>query len=133
MTALLLSFLLLSLSGCGEAPRTDEESVALIQQYFQAQQNGDIDAAVAMSPPSVREQMQGVLLQAIQDRGTVIRYVIESIEPNTVYSGKYYLANVRVTGRTLDGEESDSMEMVTALRKLSDDQTYIVAHKMGNH
>ena len=131
VVAVLLTLMLLH--GCGEAPRTDEESVALIQRYLQAQQAGDIQAAVALYPPPAREQWQSFLQQTVQDLGAVNDYVIESIEPNTVYSGKYYLATVRVNRHMASGEDYSSMEIVTALRKLSDDQTYIVSHKIKHH
>jgi len=114
------------LNACGEAPKTDEESAALIQEYFRAQQAGDIKAAASMFPAGAQEQQLAFLQQAVSDRGMVKQYVIESIEPNTVYSGKFYLASVRVTG----DDDRSSIEMVTALRKLSEDQTYIVSHKI---
>ena len=100
-------------------------------QYFLVQKNGDIEAAVAMFPPELQAQMQLLLTQAVVDRGTVKQYVVESIEPNTVYSGKYYIATVQVTGRKADASfNTSSTEIVTAFRKLSEDRTYIVAHKI---
>ena len=124
--SLALLLVVMLLTACGQAPKTDEESVALIQQYYQAQQSGELGAAAAMYPAAARMQWQAFLEQGVSDRGAVKQYVIESIEPNTVYSGKFYLATVRVT----TGNGRESIEMVTALRKLSEDQTYIVSHKI---
>lgn len=120
----------LILSACAEAPQTDEESAALIERYFKAQQDGDIKTAAAMYPLEQQQQWLSFLQQAVNDRGRVSQYVIESIEPNTVYSGKFYLATVRVNGGAAEEENAGSIEMVTAFRKLGVDQTFIVSHKI---
>ena len=117
--------------GCGETPEIDDQAAVLIRQYFQALKSGDTEKAVAMYPENVQVQWHVFLQQAEADRGVVKQFVIESIEPSTVYSGKYYIATVHVTGRKADSTfNTESTEIVTAFRKLSEDQTYIVSHKI---
>lgn len=115
--------LLLLLTGCGEPSQADDESTVLIQSYLQAQQSGDLATAAAMFPQKSRLQWQDFLRKSIQKRGQIKEYVLESIEMNTVYSGKYYLATVRVTGA-----HANSLEMITAFRQVSEAQTRIVSH-----
>jgi len=129
MVAVLVLGLLLA--GCDETPQIDDQAAVLIDRYFQALKSGDIDKAVAMYPEKVQVQWQLFLKQAEVDRGVVKQYLIKSVEPSTVYSGKYYIATVHVTGRKTDSTfNTESTEIVTAFRKLSEDQTYIVSHKI---
>ena len=121
----------LLLNGCGETQQTDDQAAALINQYYLALKDGENKKAVAMYPDDVQVQWQLFLKQAEMDRGVVKHYVIESIEPSTVYSGRYYIATVRVTGRKANtGFNSESTEIVTAFHKLSEDRAYIVSHKI---
>jgi len=117
--------------GCDETPRIDDQAAVLIDQYFQALKSGDIEKAMAMYPENVQVQWNLFLKQADVERGVIKQYNIKSIEPSTVYSGKYYIATVHVTGRKADSTfNTESTEIVTAFRKLSEDQTYIVSHKI---
>jgi hypothetical protein len=128
---IVLVLLGLLLNGCGETQQTDDEAAALINRYFMALKNSEIETAVAMYPNDVQAQWQLFLIQAEKDRGAVKHYVIQSIEPSTVYSGRYYIATVQVTGRKDDSAfNSSSTEIVTAFHKLSEDQPYIVSHKI---
>ena len=121
----------LLLGGCDETPEIDAQAAVLIDQYFQALKSGDNAKAVAMYPDDVQAQWQLFLQQAEQERGVIKQYAIKSVEPSTVYSGKYYIATVDVTGRKADSTfNTESTEIVTAFRKLSEDQTHIVSHKI---
>lgn len=124
VAGLLLSSLVTACSA-PSGPSPDDASVALIEQYLQVQQEGDLAAAAAMYPDESLQQWQAFLQKSVRDRGQVQDYVIESVEMNTVYSGKYYLATVRVTGA-----EANSLEMITAFRQVTEDQTRIVSHKI---
>lgn len=111
------------LTGCENKAETDGEALALINQYLQLQQAGDLDAAVALYPEEAREQQRALLDSFVAKRGAMKSFKIQSIEPNTVYSGKYYLAIVRVVGA-----KNEVTEMITVLNRLSDDRTYVVSH-----
>jgi hypothetical protein len=123
---------LLLLNGCSELKQTDKEAAMLIQDYFQRQQDGVINAAVQMYPVADQSHWLAFLQQAAKERGAVKAFVIESIEPNTVYSGKFYIATVRVTSSVAGGDDQTSLETVTALHKLSDDHIYLVSHMIKN-
>jgi hypothetical protein len=110
---------------CGETAQTDKQEIAMFDRYFQALQAGDIDAAVALYPEDTRPRWRHFLQDLEEKRGAVQSYTIEAIEPNTVFSGKYYLATVHVVG-----SKKETTEMVTVLRKLSDKQIHVVVHSL---
>lgn len=118
-----LIFLSALLSGCGDTAQSDGMALQLINQYFQVQQAGDIEAAIAMYPLEAQAQQRSFLQSLHEKRGAVQSYTIESVEPNTVYSGKYFTATVRVVGL-----KKETTDMVTVLHKLSDEHPYVVAH-----
>ena len=97
----------------------------MFDRYFQALQAGDLEAAVALYPEESRDQWRSFLQDLEAKRGKVKSYTIESIEPNTVFSGKYFLATVHVVGSI-----KETTEMVTVLRKLSDKQIHVVVHSL---
>jgi len=113
------------LSGCDNKSQsqTDAEAVGLINQYLQFQQDGDIETAIAMFPAEVQDKQRALLQSFVAKRGDIQSFAIEAIEPNTVYSGKYYLAIVHVVG-----SRQEATEMITVLNKLSDNRSYVVSH-----
>jgi hypothetical protein len=113
------------LVACGETAQTDQQEIAMFDRYFQALQAGDIDAAVALYPQDTQARWRHFLQDLEDKRGAVQSYTIESIEPNTVFSGKYYLATVHVVG-----SKKETTEMVTVLRKLSDKKIHVVVHSL---
>ena len=122
-------FLLLAvplwLGGCEETAQTDQQEIGMFDQYFQALQAGNFDTAVALYPEDARDVARNKLQDLETERGKVQSYKIESIEPNTVFSGKYFLATVHVVGT-----KKETTEMVTVLRKLSDKQIHVVVHSL---
>jgi len=122
MLLLVASF---SLSACGENANTDKQEIAMFDQYYQDLQAGDIEAAIALYPEETREQSRSFLQELEAKRGAVQSYRIQSIEPSTVFRGKYYLAIVDVVG-----SKSETTEMVTVLRKLSDKEIHVVVHSL---
>lgn len=101
------------------------DAAGIIQQYYQAQQAGQLEQAAALFAPESRQRWLAFLQDAEQQRGTVQQFVIEAVEPNTVYSGKFYLAIVRVTG-----SKAEATESVTLFDKLDQAETYLVSHKL---
>lgn len=97
----------------------------MFDQYFQALQAGNIEAAVALYPEDSRDVARHKLQELEAKRGPVQSYKIESVEPHTVFSGKYFLATVDVVG-----SKKETTEMVTVLRKLSDKQIHVVVHTL---
>lgn len=124
-TLCLLLSLSLLLAACGESAQTDQQEIAMFDKYFQALQAGDIDAAVALYPQDSRDHWRHFLQELEKQRGKIKSYKIESIEPHTVFSGKYYLAIVDVVGA-----RKETTEMVTVQRKLSDKQIHVVVHSL---
>jgi len=124
-TLFLLLVIPLWVAGCGENAQTDQQEIAMFDRYFQALQVGNIDAAVALYPEESRDVARSKLQDLETERGKVQRYTVESIEPNTVFSGKYFLATVHVVG-----SRKETTEMVTVLRKLSDKQIHVVVHSL---
>ena len=124
-TLLLLLTVPLWFVACGETAQTDQQEIAMFDQYFQALQAGNINAAAALYPEESRDLARHQLHELEDKRGKVQSYTIESIEPNTVFSGKYYLATVHVVG-----SRKETTEMVTVLRKLSDKQIHVVVHSL---
>jgi len=124
-TLILLFVVSLWVVACGETAQTDQQEIGMFDQYFQALQAGDIDTAVALYPEESRDLARHKLQELEAERGKLQSYKIESIEPHTVFSGKYFLATVDVVGA-----KKETTEMVTVLRKLSDKQIHVVVHTL---
>jgi hypothetical protein len=121
-----LAVVAITISSCTTKEESDSGAVALVERYLLAQKSGDEQTLKAMFPSDAADKWQAIYQETLARRGQLNDYVIESVEPNTVFSGKYFLVTAHVIGAT-----AETTEMITVFYKLADKKTYIVSHKIN--
>ena len=125
----LLALLWLSLSGCSIGSPEGEEIAVLVDEFYKAQQQGDIEKllpyyAGGRDPEQWRSQLEHVQ----KNLGKVASYQLKKHEINTVLSGRYYIFEYQVTYDS----GTHAKEIVTFFDTVeADDKTSVVAHNIS--
>ncbi|MFQ5488096.1 MAG: hypothetical protein ACE5ET_06615 [Gammaproteobacteria bacterium] len=101
------------------------QAQALAQRYYDFLKEGQFAEAAALFPPGKREQQLEILQDEQKRFGDLQDYRINSVETNTVYSGKFYIF---ITDTRY--EKTAAGEILTLLEKVNDDKLYIVFQKV---
>ncbi len=106
-------------------PDHSGQAQALAQQYYELLKKRQFAEAAALFPPDNREQQLAILQDEHQRLGDLKDYRINSVETNTVYSGKFYIF---ITDTRY--EKTAAGEILTLLEKVNEDKLYIVHQKV---
>ena len=127
--AAVLALLWLPLMGCSIGSPEGEEIAVLVEEFYQAQQAGDIEKllpfyAGGRAPEQWRMQLEHVQKQL----GKVATYQLKKHEINTVLSGRYYIFEYQVTYDS----GAQAKEIVTLFDTVeANDKTSVVAHNIS--
>ena len=121
-----LLVLVTMLWSCSSQPdESDQEARQIVNEYLRAIKDEQIETAVSYYPEEARDQWRDFIVKAQQDKGALQKIETEGVEANTVYSGKFFLVFIHTYN-----EKRNAREVITVLKKLTDDKPYIVSHKI---
>lgn len=118
--------LVLALSACSVGSPDADVVQKVVDQFYQTQQQQDIDSAVKFysdkrSPDAWRSHLENIA----DSLGKVETYQFKLVEVNTVLSGRFYIFEYEV----LYSSGKNAKEILTLYNTVeSDDVTTIVAH-----
>jgi len=122
----LLLLLAMILWGCSNgAEESDQEARQIVNEYLRAIKDEQFKTAASYYPEEARQQWYDFLVKAQQDKGLLKEIETENVEANTVYSGKFFLIFIHTYN-----EKRNAREIITVLKKITDEKPYIVSHKI---